>query len=180
MKDSNKISAKAELRETEKRFRKAMVEHNKEEWAGLIKKYNNNVFVFRSDLNNSDFGNTLIVRKVTVVGVVKSLEDGTYTLQIGWSRCSHEDKYIKTVGNLVAARRADNPSLDFEMDGRTFTAKTIPGFLSDRGAIKQVFFCIAKGIVDTFEDAYDREEGELILPDTRLYGLVVQDLAGTK
>lgn len=152
---NEKTAAKQQMREAKKRLIKEANETLAREWEELNSQFEG-VYVFRSELNADEFSGPLRLRKVTVVGAVKKNENGTYDLQIAWSKCHEKDAFNRKVGNIIALRRAANPDKEFVSDGY-IKAKplVLRNFATDR--VKENFVPIATLIVDAFEDVYSRE-----------------------
>lgn len=149
---SEKSAAKQQMREHKKQLLAEARAELAREWNALNDQFEG-VYVFRSELNTDDFGGPLRLRKVTVVGAVKKNEQGSYDLQIAWSKCHEKDNFDRKVGNMIALRRAANPDKEFVTDDY-FKAKplVIRNFATDR--VKENFIPIATLIVDAFEDVY--------------------------
>lgn len=155
---SEKASAKQMIREEKKNLIAEAKANLAREWEETCAQYEG-VYVFRSELNTDQFELPMRLRKVTVVGVVKKNDEGTYDLQIAWSKCHEKDNYSRKVGNMIALRRATKVNEKFIAEDHV---KVLPlvlkNFTTDR--LKEVFVPIATLIVDNFEDIYSRQTGQ--------------------
>lgn len=158
-----KIAQTKQIKADRNALKKAIREEQHNEWAKYNSEYES-VYVFRAPMNlgvidslinNGYDPDDFIFRPVTVVGVVKKEEDGSHTLQIGWSQCSAYDTYDRKTGNLIAIRRAVNPDVPFSTThGIDVYPMVIEGFNSK--FVKRNFIKIASLIIDEYEDAVNR------------------------
>lgn len=91
--------------------------------------------------------------KVTVIGVVKRLSNGRFRLQVSFSRRNTIDRYVKSLGYLVALERAYDPKATFEIEGHTFETIKVGDF--DTPLLKDMFLAIADEIISKYEYVQD-------------------------
>lgn len=152
----NRIKNARFLKESRKHFLQTLKESVRKEWQ-YIKDSCENLYVFRSDKIAEDIEGSMKFKccKITVVGIVKKADDGTYTLSVAWSQLHRDDNFNRKAGNLIAARRATEPDMPYMFRGVNIRPLVLTGFSSP--AIFENFKLIAASIVDLFEYFVDRK-----------------------
>ena len=143
-------------KENRKQFLQTIKEENRKEWQ-YIKDSCENLYVFRSDKITEDIEYDMDFKccKITVVGIVKKADDGTYTLSVAWTQLHREDNYNRKTGNIIAARRANEPNKTYMFRGVNIRPLVLTGFSSPD--ILDNFKLVAASIVDSFEYFVDSE-----------------------
>ena len=144
------------VKENRKQFLQTIKEENRKEWQD-IKDSCENLYVFRSDKITEDIEYDMDFKccKITVVGIVKKADDGTYTLSVAWTQLHREDNYNRKTGNIIAARRANEPNKTYMFRGVNVRPLVLTGFSSPD--ILDNFKLVAASIVDSFEYFVDSE-----------------------
>lgn len=144
------------VKENRKHFLQTLKEEVRKEWQD-IKDSCENLYVFRSDKITEDIEYSMDFKccKITVVGIVKKADDGTYTLSVAWTQLHREDNYNRKTGNLIAARRANEPDNAYLFRGVNIRPLVLTGFSSPD--ILENFKMVAASIVDSFEYFVDSE-----------------------
>ena len=144
------------VKENRKHFLQTLKEEVRKEWQD-IKDSCENLYVFRSDKITEDIEYSMDFKccKITVVGIVKKDDDGTYTLSVAWTQLHREDNYNRKTGNLIAARRANEPDKAYLFRGVNIRPLVMTGFSSPD--ILENFKMVAASIVDSFEYFVDSE-----------------------
>lgn len=144
------------VKENRKHFLQTIKEENRKEWQD-IKDSCENLYVFRSDKITEDIEYDMDFKccKITVVGIVKKDDDGTYTLSVAWTQLHREDNYNRKTGNIIAARRANEPNKTYMFRGVNIRPLVLTGFSSPD--ILDNFKLVAASIVDSFEYFVDSE-----------------------
>lgn len=144
------------VKENRKHFLQTIKEENRKEWQD-IKDSCENLYVFRSDKITEDIEYDMDFKccKITVVGIVKKADDGTYTLSVAWTQLHREDNYNRKTGNIIAARRANAPNKTYMFRGVNIRPLVLTGFSSPD--ILDNFKLVAASIVDSFEYFVDSE-----------------------
>lgn len=144
------------VKENRKHFLQTIKEENRKEWQD-IKDSCENLYVFRSDKITEDIEYDMDFKccKITVVGIVKKDDDGTYTLSVAWTQLHREDNYNRKTGNIIAARRANEPNKTYMFRGVNVRPLVLTGFSSPD--ILDNFKLVAASIVDSFEYFVDSE-----------------------
>lgn len=144
------------VKENRKHFLQTIKEENRKEWQD-IKDSCENLYVFRSDKITEDIEYSMDFKccKITVVGIVKKADNGTYTLSVAWTQLHREDNYNRKTGNLIAARRANEPDKAYLFRGVNIRPLVLTGFSSPD--ILENFKMVAASIVDSFEYFVDSE-----------------------
>ena len=144
------------VKENRKYFLQILKEENRKEWQD-IKDSCENLYVFRSDKITEDIEYDMDFKccKITVVGIVKKADDGTYTLSVAWTQLHREDNYNRKTGNIIAARRANEPNKTYMFRGVNIRPLVLTGFSSPD--ILDNFKLVAASIVDSFEYFVDSE-----------------------
>ena len=144
------------VKENRKHFLQTIKEENRKEWQ-YIKDSCENLYVFRSDKITEDIEYDMDFKccKITVVGIVKKADDGTYTLSVAWTQLHREDNYNRKTGNIIAARRANEPNKTYMFRGVNIRPLVLTGFSSPD--ILDNFKLVAASIVDSFEYFVDSE-----------------------
>ena len=144
------------VKENRKHFLQTIKEENRKEWQD-IKDSCENLYVFRSDKITEDIEYDMDFKccKITVVGIVKKADDGTYTLSVAWTQLHREDNYNRKTGNIIAARRANEPNKTYMFRGVNVRPLVLTGFSSPD--ILDNFKLVAASIVDSFEYFVDSE-----------------------
>ena len=144
------------VKENRKHFLQTIKEENRKEWQD-IKDSCENLYVFRSDKITEDIEYNMDFKccKITVVGIVKKADDGTYTLSVAWTQLHREDNYNRKTGNIIAARRANEPNKTYMFRGVNIRPLVLTGFSSPD--ILDNFKLVAASIVDSFEYFVDSE-----------------------
>ena len=144
------------VKENRKHFLQTIKEENRKEWQD-IKDSCENLYVFRSDKITEDIEYDMDFKccKITVVGIVKKADDGTYTLSVAWTQLHREDNYNRKTGNIIAARRANEPNKTYMFRGVNIRPLVLTGFSSPD--ILDNFKLVAASIVDSFEYFVDSE-----------------------
>ena len=138
------------VKENRKQFLQTIKEETRKEWQD-IKDSCENLYVFRSDKITEDIEYDMDFKccKITVVGIVKKADDGTYTLSVAWTQLHREDNYNRKTGNIIAARRANEPNKTYMFRGVNVRPLVLTGFSSPN--ILDNFKLVAASIVDSFE-----------------------------
>ena len=144
------------VKENRKHFLQIIKEEIRKEWQD-IKDSCENLYVFRSDKITEDIEYDMDFKccKITVVGIVKKADDGTYTLSVAWTQLHREDNYNRKTGNIIAARRANEPNKTYMFRGVNIRPLVLTGFSSPD--ILDNFKLVAASIVDSFEYFVDSE-----------------------
>ena len=144
------------VKENRKQFLQTIKEENRKEWQD-IKDSCEKLYVFRSDKITEDieYDTDFKCCKITVVGIVKKADDGTYTLSVAWTQLHREDNYNRKTGNIIAARRANEPNKTYMFRGVNVRPLVLTGFSSPD--ILDNFKLVAASIVDSFEYFVDSE-----------------------
>lgn len=144
------------VKENRKYFLQIIKEEIRKEWQD-IKDSCENLYVFRSDKITEDIEYDMDFKccKITVVGIVKKADDGTYTLSVAWTQLHREDNYNRKTGNIIAARRANEPNNTYMFRGVNIRPLVLTGFSSPD--ILDNFKLVAASIVDSFEYFVDSE-----------------------
>ena len=144
------------VKENRKQFLQIIKEEIRKEWQD-IKDSCENLYVFRSDKITEDIEYDMDFKccKITVVGIVKKADDGTYTLSVAWTQLHREDNYNRKTGNIIAARRANEPNNTYMFSGVNIRPLVLTGFSSPD--ILDNFKLVAASIVDSFEYFVDSE-----------------------
>lgn len=144
------------VKENRKHFLQTLKEETRKEWQD-IKDSCENLYVFRSDKITEDIEYDMDFKccKITVVGIVKKDDDGTYTLSVAWTQLHREDNYNRKTGNIIAARRANEPNKTYMFRGVNVRPLVLTGFSSPD--ILDNFKLVAASIVDSFEYFVDSE-----------------------
>ena len=144
------------VKENRKQFLQIIKEEIRKEWQD-IKDSCENLYVFRSDKITEDIEYNMDFKccKITVVGIVKKADDGTYTLSVAWTQLHREDNYNRKTGNIIAARRANEPNKTYMFRGVNVRPLVLTGFSSPD--ILDNFKLVAASIVDSFEYFVDSE-----------------------
>lgn len=144
------------VKENRKHFLQILKEEVRKEWQD-IKDSCENLYVFRSDKITEDIEYSMDFKccKITVVGIVKKDDNGTYTLSVAWTQLHREDNYNRKTGNLIAARRANEPDKAYLFRGVNIRPIVLTGFSSPD--ILENFKMVASSIVDSFEYFVDSE-----------------------
>ena len=144
------------VKENRNHFLQTIKEENRKEWQD-IKDSCENLYVFRSDKITEDIEYDMDFKccKITVVGIVKKADDGTYTLSVAWTQLHREDNYNRKTGNIIAARRANEPNKTYMFRGVNIRPLVLTGFSSPD--ILDNFKLVAASIVDSFEYFVDSE-----------------------
>ena len=144
------------VKESRKHFLQTLKEEVRKEWQD-IKDSCENLYVFRSDKITEDIEYSMDFKccKITVVGIVKKDDDDTYTLSVAWTQLHREDNYNRKTGNLIAARRANEPDKAYLFRGVNIRPLVMTGFSSPD--ILENFKMVAASIVDSFEYFVDSE-----------------------
>ena len=144
------------VKENRKQFLQTIKEENRKEWQD-IKDSCENLYVFRSDKITEDIEYDMDFKccKITVVGIVKKADDGTYTLSVAWTQLHREDNYNRKTGNIIAARRANEPNNTYMFRGVNVRPLVLTGFSSPD--ILDNSKLVAASIVDSFEYFVDSE-----------------------
>ena len=144
------------VKENRKHFLQIIKEEIRKEWQD-IKDSCENLYVFRSDKITEDIEYDMDFKccKITVVGIVKKADDGTYTLSVAWTQLHREDNYNRKTGNIIAARRANEPNKTYMFRGVNVRPLVLTGFSSPD--ILDNFKLVAASIVDSFEYFVDSE-----------------------
>lgn len=144
------------VKENCKQFLQIIKEEIRKEWQD-IKDSCENLYVFRSDKITEDIEYDMDFKccKITVVGIVKKADDGTYTLSVAWTQLHREDNYNRKTGNIIAARRANEPNNTYMFRGVNIRPLVLTGFSSPD--ILDNFKLVAASIVDSFEYFVDSE-----------------------
>ena len=144
------------VKENRKQFLQIIKEEIRKEWQD-IKDSCENLYVFRSDKITEDIEYDMDFKccKITVVGIVKKADDGTYTLSVAWTQLHREDNYNRKTGNIIAARRANEPNKTYMFRGVNIRPLVLTGFSSPD--ILDNFKLVAASIVDSFEYFVDSE-----------------------
>lgn len=144
------------VKENRKHFLQIIKEEIRKEWRD-IKDSCENLYVFRSDKITEDIEYDMDFKccKITVVGIVKKADDGTYTLSVAWTQLHREDNYNRKTGNIIAARRANEPNNTYMFRGVNIRPLVLTGFSSPD--ILDNFKLVAASIVDSFEYFVDSE-----------------------
>ena len=152
----NRIENARSVKENRKHFLRILKEEVRKEWQD-IKDSCENLYVFRSDKITEDIEYSMDFKccKITVVGIVKKDDDGTYTLSVAWTQLHREDNYNRKTGNLIAARRANEPDKAYLFRGVNIRPLVMTGFSSPD--ILENFKMVAASIVDSFEYFVDSE-----------------------
>ena len=145
----NRIENARSVKESRKHFLQTLKEEVRKEWQD-IKDSCENLYVFRSDKITEDIEYSMDFKccKITVVGIVKKDDDGTYTLSVAWTQLHREDNYNRKTGNLIAARRANEPYKAYLFRGVNIRPLVMTGFSSPD--ILENFKMVAASIVDSF------------------------------
>lgn len=166
-----KIDDCRKMAQMKKDFIKSIKEENAREWE-KIQNESEAVYLYHSCREESfpkKYG--LKCRKVTVAGIVKKEEDGTYTLTIAWAKCHTNDNYDRKMGNLIAARRAFNGQSFVVFSDSAVKPMVLSGFSTP--VLKNNFMPIAASIVDIFEDYVDVKTKEVSpVDDSELMGVL--------
>lgn len=139
------------VKESRNQLLQLIKEENRKEWQS-IKDSCEKLYVFRSD--NDVFADFKCC-KITVVGIVKKAEDGTYTLTVAWTQLHREDNYNRKTGNIIAARRANEPNKAYMFRGVNIRPLVLTGFSSPD--LFNNFKLVAASIIDSFEYFVDSE-----------------------
>ena len=152
----NRIENARSVKESRKHFLQTLKEEVRKEWQD-IKDSCENLYVFRSDKITEDIEYSMDFKccKITVVGIVKKDDDDTYTLSVAWTQLHREDNYNRKTGNLIAARRANEPDKAYLFRGVNIRPLVMTGFSSPD--ILENFKMVAASIVDSFEYFVDSE-----------------------
>ena len=152
----NRIENARSVKESRKHFLQTLKEEVRKEWQD-IKDSCENLYVFRSDKITEDIEYSMDFKccKITVVGIVKKDDDGTYTLSVAWTQLHREDNYNRKTGNIIAARRANEPNKTYMFRGVNIRPLVLTGFSSPD--ILDNFKLVAASIVDSFEYFVDSE-----------------------
>lgn len=144
------------VKENRKQFLQTIKEETRKEWQD-IKDSCEKLYVFRSDKITEDieYDTDFKCCKITVVGIVKKADDGTYTLSVAWTQLHREDNYNRKTGNIIAARRANEPNKTYMFRGVNIRPLVLTGFSSPD--ILDNFKLVAASIVDSFEYFVDSE-----------------------
>lgn len=144
------------VKENRKQFLQTIKEETRKEWQ-VIKDSCEKLYVFRSDKITEDIEYDMDFKccKITVVGIVKKADDGTYTLSVAWTQLHREDNYNRKTGNIIAARRANEPNKTYMFRGVNVRPLVLTGFSSPD--ILDNFKLVAASIVDSFEYFVDSE-----------------------
>ena len=144
------------VKENRKHFLQTLKEETRKEWQD-IKDSCENLYVFRSDKITEDIEYDMDFKccKITVVGIVKKDDDGTFTLSVAWTQLHREDNYNRKTGNIIAARRANEPNKTYMFRGVNVRPLVLTGFSSPD--ILDNFKLVAASIVDSFEYFVDSE-----------------------
>ena len=144
------------VKENRKQFLQTIKEETRKEWQD-IKDSCEKLYVFRSDKITEDIEYNMDFKccKITVVGIVKKADDGTYTLSVAWTQLHREDNYNRKTGNIIAARRANEPNKTYMFRGVNVRPLVLTGFSSTD--ILDNFKLVAASIVDSFEYFVDSE-----------------------
>ena len=144
------------VKENRKQFLQIIKEETRKEWQD-IKDSCEKLYVFRSDKITEDIEYNMDFKccKITVVGIVKKADDGTYTLSVAWTQLHREDNYNRKTGNIIAARRANEPNKTYMFRGVNIRPLVLTGFSSPD--ILDNFKLVAASIVDSFEYFVDSE-----------------------
>lgn len=144
------------VKENRKQFLQTIKEETRKEWQD-IKDSCEKLYVFRSDKITEDIEYDMDFKccKITVVGIVKKTDDGTYTLSVAWTQLHREDNYNRKTGNIIAARRANEPNKTYMFRGVNIRPLVLTGFSSPD--ILDNFKLVAASIVDSFEYFVDSE-----------------------
>ena len=144
------------VKENRKQFLQTIKEETRKEWQD-IKNSCEKLYVFRSDKITEDieYDTDFKCCKITVVGIVKKADDGTYTLSVAWTQLHREDNYNRKTGNIIAARRANEPNKTYMFRGVNVRPLVLTGFSSPD--ILDNFKLVAASIVDSFEYFVDSE-----------------------
>ena len=144
------------VKENRKHFLQTIKEETRKEWQD-IKNSCEKLYVFRSDKITEDIEYDMDFKccKITVVGIVKKADDGTYTLSVAWTQLHREDNYNRKTGNIIAARRANEPNKTYMFRGVNVRPLVLTGFSSPD--ILDNFKLVAASIVDSFEYFVDSE-----------------------
>lgn len=144
------------VKENRKQFLQTIKEETRKEWQD-IKDSCEKLYVFRSDKITEDIEYDMDFKccKITVVGIVKKADDGTYTLSVAWTQLHREDNYNRKTGNIIAARRANEPNKTYMFRGVNVRPLVLTGFSSPD--ILDNFKLVAASIVDSFEYFVDSE-----------------------
>lgn len=144
------------VKENRKQFLQTIKEETRKEWQD-IKNSCEKLYVFRSDKITEDIEYDMDFKccKITVVGIVKKADDGTYTLSVAWTQLHREDNYNRKTGNIIAARRANEPNKTYMFRGVNVRPLVLTGFSSPD--ILDNFKLVAASIVDSFEYFVDSE-----------------------
>lgn len=144
------------VKENRKHFLQTLKEEVRKEWQD-IKDSCENLYVFRSDKITEDIEYSMDFKccKITVVGIVKKADNGTYTLSVAWTQLHREDNYNRKTGNLIAARRANEPDKAYLFRGVNIRPLVLTGFSSPN--ILENFKLVAASIIDSFEYFVDSE-----------------------
>ena len=144
------------VKENRKHFLQTLKEETRKEWQD-IKDSCEKLYVFRSDKITEDieYDTDFKCCKITVVGIVKKADDGTYTLSVAWTQLHREDNYNRKTGNIIAARRANEPNKTYMFRGVNVRPLVLTGFSSPD--ILDNFKLVAASIVDSFEYFVDSE-----------------------
>ena len=144
------------VKENRKHFLQTIKEETRKEWQD-IKNSCEKLYVFRSDKITEDieYDTDFKCCKITVVGIVKKADDGTYTLSVAWTQLHREDNYNRKTGNIIAARRANEPNKTYMFRGVNVRPLVLTGFSSPD--ILDNFKLVAASIVDSFEYFVDSE-----------------------
>lgn len=152
----NRIENARSIKENRNHFLQTLKEEVRKEWQD-IKDSCENLYVFRSDKITEDIERSMDFKccKITVVGIVKKDDDGTYTLSVAWTQLHREDNFNRKTGNLIAARRANEPDKAYMFQGVNIRPLVLTGFSSPN--ILENFKLVAASIVDSFEYFVDRK-----------------------
>ena len=152
----NRIENARSVKENRKYFLQILKEEKRKEWQD-IKNSCEKLYVFRSDKITEDIEYNMDFKccKITVVGIVKKADDGTYTLSVAWTQLHREDNYNRKTGNIIAARRANEPNKTYMFRGVNIRPLVLTGFSSPD--ILDNFKLVAASIVDSFEYFVDSE-----------------------
>ena len=152
----NRIENARSVKESRKHFLQTLKEEVRKEWQD-IKDSCENLYVFRSDKITEDIEYSMDFKccKITVVGIVKKDDDGTYTLSVAWTQLHREDNYNRTTGNIIAARRANEPNKAYMFRGVNIRPLVLTGFSSPD--LFNNFKLVAASIIDSFEYFVDSE-----------------------
>ena len=144
------------VKENRKQFLQTIKEEIRKKWQD-IKNSCEKLYVFRSDKITEDIEYNMDFKccKITVVGIVKKADDGTYTLSVAWTQLHREDNYNRKTGNIIAARRANEPNKTYMFRGVNVRPLVLTGFSSPD--ILDNFKLVAASIVDSFEYFVDSE-----------------------